>query len=456
MRKKDLDHFKDDLKELASGYEIPVQKEVFDLLMDKRAHRNERRRKRFIYIFTITFSCILLNSILFLFGYFNSNNSTKLSYTKPSINVKKQIIAINKGGTKTQIIPPANINNKRKTNLPNSNINSTSTIYRQQLNKNAINKNVLPFKQELNDKVNSHFIKNNNQSGNKIETSLLNSNKLITGTIPKHDSIIHLDTTTNKLPIVGILIDSVLNQQNKPDSIITEQKTPVKIWKPAIFMNTTWLPIATLKNDNLSIPNNLADSFGLSNITNHILAINGGITIPLYTNWQLGVGLGFYRIKFDEIRTTNLPQDTSLIESLSTASKNSKNYLNQSSEIALNYLEVPVFLKWIKPSSKPIKLYALAGFNYQYLISSSSYAFSSDMKGEVSYEKKSNYQFNQFNTHRLNLMLESGYLYQFNKHFGFGVGLHLKQDISALYIDGAKTSKGTSIGINASLQINIK
>jgi hypothetical protein len=455
MRKKDLDHFKDDLKELASGYEIPVQKEVFNLLMDKRAHRKERRRKRFIYIFTITFSCLLLYSILFLFGYFNSNNSTKLSYTKPSINEKKQIVAINKGGTKTRIVPPANIDNKRKTNFPNSNINSTSNIYRQ-LNKNAINKHVLPFKSELNDMVNTHFIKNNDQSRNKIETSLLNSNKFITGSIPKHDSIIHLDTTTTKLPIVGIPIDSVLNHLNKPDSIINKQKTQEKIWKPAIFMNTTWLPIATLKNDNLSIPNNLADSFGLSNIANHILAINGGISISLHKNWQLGVGIGFYHIKFDEIRTTNLPRDTSLIESLTTASKSPKNYLNQSSEIALNYLEVPVFLKWIKPSSKPIKLYALAGFNYQYLISSSSYAFSSDMKGEVSYEKKSNYQFNQFNTNRLNLMLESGYLYQFNKYFGFGVGIHLKQDISALYIDGTKTSIGTSIGINASLQINIK
>lgn len=473
MSNKEPDRFKSDLQHMASGYEVPVQQEVFNLLMDKRAHQNKQKKKRAFIYFSVSL-LLVVGSVLATIYITKPNksalHSTALlseknqsnrlnSSTKINLNNNKELDIIN-GGENEQTHQP-NIKTTKSPEQKNLATASANLVHTKSVknlptktvvksSSNAISskpKNTVDIKVRLESPIEYN---NLNKEGKSDDGLMPEPPTSITKTeVSKADSV-------NEEKYLATPVDSATKAVAKTDTVENKPIAEQVKWRPSYWLNTTWYPVSALKNDNSKLPNHLADSFGLSNAAHSTFNFSGGVLLPINKSWSFGLGIGYYQLNFDRIRITDLPSDTS-VEGLVVSSgiKGMSKYQNYTSEITFKYLEVPVFVRWEKQNKKSFSPYVQTGFTYDYLLSSASYIFEVKQLGEVNYTEKENAQQEQFITHRFGVQAESGFVYKFNSYLAAQAGVAVKQDLRSLYLDGSAINKGTFVGLRVGLKINL-
>ncbi len=429
--------FENNLKTIAQGFEVDVNQQQFNRVMELRAQQN--KRKKLFWWFAST-AAVLFSTLFFIpTNQFNATPSKKiikgayknekeqsdvLILAHKSENNVRKAPALNQAGSKEK-------NNKQAYQRVNTNGLASSIIKKNSKATKRLSENQ-PIPQNNNAKLVSA-----KTDRNKVIISITNKPELINAHLTPPGLTPEPQLTA--LPFENKIFD----QQGNANTL--------KLLK-GVYVHATYFPFLSAKNTTSLMPDKKASMVGLSEDANFASAVNIGVLINVNNNIHLMAGVGVHNLRFDKIRAVSITVDT-MPESLTNSA--TKLNFEHVADFSFTWLDVPFALRYSSHNKNRTNWYIQAGVNYRYLVQHKSYVFHVDSNSLETHELRTNYAENRVNKHMLSIVAEPGVMYNVNRNIALNIGIPFQQDIVALYNkEYADRNTFKLLGIKAGMQFN--
>jgi hypothetical protein len=480
MKQEEFEHT---LKQLSGNFSLPVSNKMFDAVAEKR--KKERRKRKFLaWMGGCSVAAALMFFAVFYFipsGHPGSgnNNSTVLhenfqntttergathARTEGKTAAGENIPHTMPAGNNTAVSDQTKVKNNGKPGYSRNNIapgiersaRHIPFFTAEGTTKKTVSKSKITTKQTLgsvhSDKPAENKSTNTNASdvvtpqdqpgettGNdqgivmeSSDTHRENNDREETGAVTKKEE-------TAVKPLIPPQTD-MAGANNTGDSVVkpvTNEVTKPRKWMMGFYGDYT--PVTSARNSNAAIPLPHTDSLGLSDKAKYAFSAGLKFGYLLSDRWTVSIGLGYHQVQFDEVRfASNIKIDSTHFESItSSLSGNLKNadgyyYAYNISDRSLGWMQVPLSVSYTATPQKRVSFYAQAGINYQLLVKSKGYEFTS-WNDSLKYEEVTDKASNRINKHQFALFIEPGVKIHITPRIQYQVGLTYRRHLTSLY-----------------------
>jgi opacity protein-like surface antigen len=397
--------FENNLKTITQGFEVGVNQQQFNRVMELRAQQNKRKK---MWWWFGSVAAVVIGVVFFV----SITQDVTIGNKNP--NVHHPI--------KTHVESPiyTQRNKRKSTTTSLNNIQSEDKKLNQSKIPLTPNKHTKSKASNKTPKYQSNPIKNSirffgdDTANNLLKLTTINKPMLV-------DAPLYNQTIITKL-------NMDLPKENLSFKM-SDTTTKTKRFN-GVYIDATYLPFTSAKNASSLIPDNKANMVGLTEDANFAYAVNIGATFNLSKNIQLLTGIGIHTIRFDKIREATINIDTmpeSLINTAATLN------FERVADLSFTWLDAPIALRYNKPINNKFNWYAQVGLNYRYLVQNKAYVFQIDSNQKEHYELRTNHANNRVNIHQLSIVIEPGLTYNLTRNIAINLGVPFQHDLLAVY-----------------------
>lgn len=433
------DDFEKDLRDLAGGFNLPVQNDLFHQVMSAR---KDKRRKRGLAFFL----CGLVTALTLLFTFMYEKQKGHDEALKPHVartktyNHNQKLVAAGNKQPLEETTPK--ITNNSST-YKESNIKEEKRHFRKQTGSkepsvkipnhktvNASGKVISPAGQPLlalaiaKQTHHEPEIKPGTSEITSVKKEALTTTQSIDSGVTRIPSI---DSALVIAPVdsVSPLLIPALSEQPK---IKAETARHIETG-----MYANYFAVSNAINASSLIPLNKPDSFGLNEKANHAFAMGIKGSYPIGSNWKLTLGLGLNNLQFDQIRIAEIKVDSFTAQQITNNVKSVKAFNQNISEQSFTWLEIPAGISYSIPLSNKISFCTEAGLVYHVLLQSKAYEFTSSSDGDLSYKEMNNIGHERLNKNIFSFYLQPGVSTALTKRINLFTGLSYRRQFNSYY-----------------------
>lgn len=466
------DDFDKDLRDLAGGFRLPVQNDLFAEMM--QARKNKRRRAIALYFGGL--AAAILTTVLMLIYYkadapdTTLNTSKQLNYEERqqdskilplSTRTKKgtaKIIHNNTSETEQPEEPGYTAQREQNKNVAGGlKEKATTGVFNNSTPKNKQPEKAERFAQkERNNKQGGKHeavseIKEERAPGRtntlsfikeqaKQEMPAASIGKPLAATVagtplvktPTTDSVI----VQNTLPASDSGGDSLLSIDSVAPVFASGEQTKIKEKttrhiEAGIYAH--YFAITNAVNSSSLVPFNKPDSFGLNEKASYASSVGFKGTYRFNQTWGITLGIGINKLQFDKIRIAKAKVDSlKWYELTNSGAKDMQSYNQSITEQSFTWLEIPVGISYMTPLSSRISFCTEIGVVYQSLLQNKAYEFTSS-GSELSYKEMNDIGYERLNKNLFSVYLQPGISTSISKRFSLFTGLSYRHQFTSYY-----------------------
>ena len=446
------DDFDKDLRDLAGGFKLPVQNDLFAQVMQTR----KGKRRRTIALYFGGFAAVALSALLLVFVY-NKDNSPGVTLNTSQYQNQEVPQQSNKSQPETtqaekaahpvQKDPNRAAENKdaaQTTTGFNSSTSGTkqpeklSLPAQKELKKTVNGQQKIVSKSTEERKLNRTSTSSAIKEQPKQETLIAGTNRLLSDTAegkplvktPATEPVVIQNTLPAPDSSSLLSIDSVAPVFVSGEQLRVQEKTTRRI-EAGIYAH--YFAITNAVNSSSLVPFNKPDSFGLNEKASY--AFSSGIKGAYRFNktWGIALGIGISKLQFDKIRIAKAKVDSlKWYELTNNGSKDMQSYNQSITEQSFTWLEIPAGISYTIPLNGRISFCTEAGIVYQSLLQSKAYEFTSSGT-ELSYKEMDNIGHERLNKNIFSVYLQPGLSINIARRLNLFTGLSYRNQLTSYY-----------------------